>query len=79
MVRTFKKVVGVKVDVQKGALRFREILDNKCVSFHPMHVSIHICHMVTVLNDHLVHSCWGLHLGSRVLQTGGFGSARGLS
>ena len=32
---TFKKIVknvDVKVDVQKGALGFRKIIDNKCVS-----------------------------------------------
>ena len=27
--------------------------------------------MVIVLNDYLVHSCWGLHLSTRFLQTGG--------
>ena len=31
-----------------------------------------------VLNDYLVHSCWGLHLGSRLLQNGGSWSTHGL-
>ena len=26
---------------------------------------IHCCRIAIVLNDYLVHSCWGLHLGSR--------------
>ena len=37
--------------------------------FHPIHVFIHPCHMIIVLNDYLVCSCWGLHLGSRFSQT----------
>ena len=35
---TFKKAIDffeVKVEVQKGALRSREIIDSKCVSFIP--------------------------------------------
>ena len=31
-------------------------------------IYIHCCHMVTILNDYLVHSCWGLHLESRFSQ-----------
>ena len=42
--------------------------------FHSIHVFIHCCHMIIVLNDYLVHSCWGLHWGSRVLQTRLIGS-----
>jgi hypothetical protein len=34
--------------------------------------------MGIVLNDHLVHSCWGLHLGSRFLQIEGSWSTHGL-
>ena len=33
--------------------------------FHPIQVFIHYCHVVIVLNDYLVHSCWGLHVGSQ--------------
>ena len=65
---TFEKAitnVEVKVDVQKGALGFRDNIDNRCTSFHPIHVFIHCCHMVIVFNDYLVHSFWGLHLSSR--------------
>ena len=35
--------------------------------------------MVIVLNDYLVHSCWGLHLSFRFLQTKGSWSTHGLS
>ena len=58
------KNLEVKEDVQKGVLRFRGILDNRCVGFIQF-AFIHCCHMVIVLNDSLVHSCAGSHLSSR--------------
>jgi hypothetical protein len=38
---------------------------------HPIIIFVYCCRMIIVLNDYISHSCWGLHLGSRVLQTGG--------
>ena len=49
----------------KKGPKLRGKFDNECVNF------IHGCHMVIVLNDYHVHSCWGLHWGSRFLRTGG--------
>jgi len=49
------KNVEVKVDVQMGALGFREKLTTN-VLVHPIHILIYYCHIVFILNDHLVHS-----------------------
>ena len=62
--RKATKKFEVNVKVQKGALRFREKTENRCW-FHPIHVFIHCCHIVIVLDDYIVHSCYGLHWGSR--------------
>ena len=54
LVCTFEKVVylfKVKVDAQKGALRFRNFFDNRCISF------IHCYYMIIILNDYHVCSC----------------------
>ena len=56
---TFRKAIKnfeVKVDVQKGALRFKGKFDNKCVGFIQFKVLIHCCDMVIVLNDYAKHS-----------------------
>ena len=39
--------------------------------FHPIHVFNHCRHKITILDDYLVHSCWGLHLDYRFLQIEG--------
>ena len=41
----------VNVDVHKGALRFRENIDNRFVSFHSFHGLTHCCRMVFVLKS----------------------------
>ena len=51
----------VKEIIQKGVIRFRDILDNRCVGFIQL---IHCCHVVTLFNDSFVHSCEGSHLRS---------------
>ena len=44
-------------------------IDNMLSWFHPIHVFMCCCHMIIVgLNEYLGHSCWGLHLVSRVFQ-----------
>ena len=71
---TFKNVVKnveVKVDVQMGALGCRAKIDNGYVGSIQFTFLSSVYQMVTILNHHLVHSCWGLHLGSRFLQTRG--------
>ena len=64
------KKVEVKVDVQKGALGFRGKFDRRCASsiYFTSLSNVVIC---IVLDGYLVHSCWGLHLGFRLLQIGG--------
>ena len=49
----------MKVDVPKGALRFREFIDNKCVGFNQF-TFIHCCHMVIVVNEYLAHPFQGI-------------------
>jgi hypothetical protein len=60
LVCIFKKVIilffEVKVDVQKGVVRFREKFNTRCVSFIQF-TFIHCCYMVNVLNDSLVCYC----------------------
>ena len=46
----------VKVDVQKAALRFRELLDNSYISVIQF-TFIHDCHMGIACNESFVHSC----------------------
>ena len=45
--------------------------------FHPIHIFIHCCHRLIVLNVDVVHSCWSLHLGSRFLQIRGLWNGHG--
>ena len=40
--------------------------------FHLIHIFIHYCHVVILLNNSLVRSCWGLYLGDSLI-----GQARG--
>ena len=56
-------ICEVKVDVQKGALRFRDFLDNRCVSFMYLTFFIHCFRMVLFLNDSFVHYYWGSFFG----------------
>ena len=71
------KNVEVKVYVQRGALGFRgkfdiDVLVPPDSHFYPL-LSCGV-----VLDDYLVHSCWGLQLGSRLLQSRGSWSTHGL-
>ena len=54
LVCTFRKAINffeVKVDVQKGSLRFREKHLTIDVLFSSNYVFIHCCHVIIVLND----------------------------
>ena len=51
------KYYEVKIDVQKGTLRFREKNDTGSVSFMHFMFSIHWNHMVMILNGYHVCSC----------------------
>ena len=75
LVCTIEKTIKnakVNVDVQRGPYCLCLFVSSNS-SFHPL-----LSYMVIVLNDYLVHPCWGLHVGSRFLQTGGSCSAHEL-
>ena len=44
-----------------------------------IHIFIHCCHMIIILNDYLVHPCKGMHLSSRFLKLEALGARAPLS
>ena len=63
---TFKKAIKNVEDVPRRILGFKAKFGNRHVSSIQSTCSFLV--VIVVLNDYLVHSCWGLDLGSRFLQ-----------